>query len=67
MIAAIADIAANGEPRPTLVFAGVVDEEYQMRGSRALVDQLPESPVRSSASRRRSCRSERTTVSSDSG
>ena len=42
MIAAIADVAASGEPRPTLVFAGVVDEEYRMGGSRALLDQLPE-------------------------
>jgi acetylornithine deacetylase/succinyl-diaminopimelate desuccinylase-like protein len=41
MIAAIADVAADGAPRPSLVFAGAVDEEYQMRGSRALVDQLP--------------------------
>jgi acetylornithine deacetylase/succinyl-diaminopimelate desuccinylase-like protein len=42
MIAAIAGIAAVAEPRPTLIFAGVVDEEYQMRGSRALVEQLPD-------------------------
>jgi acetylornithine deacetylase/succinyl-diaminopimelate desuccinylase-like protein len=41
MIAAIAELAASDAPRPTLVFAGVVDEEYHMRGSRALVDQLP--------------------------
>jgi acetylornithine deacetylase len=41
MIAAIASLGHAGEPRPTLVFAGVVDEEYHMRGSRALVDELP--------------------------
>jgi acetylornithine deacetylase len=41
MVAAIAELAGSGGERATVVFAGAVDEEHAMRGSRALVDQLP--------------------------
>jgi acetylornithine deacetylase/succinyl-diaminopimelate desuccinylase-like protein len=41
MIAAIAELARADGDRPSVVFAGVVDEEFRLRGSRALVDQLP--------------------------
>lgn len=40
MVAAIARLAEIDD-RPSVVFAGAVDEEVAMTGSRALVDQLP--------------------------
>src|SRR3990170_3198728 len=40
MVAAMARIAATAE-HPSVVFAGTVDEEVAMAGSRALVHQLP--------------------------
>jgi acetylornithine deacetylase/succinyl-diaminopimelate desuccinylase-like protein len=40
MIAALARVA-DSDDHPTIVFAGAVDEEVTMTGSRALVDQLP--------------------------
>ncbi len=40
MIGALARMA-EADDRPTIVFAGAVDEEVTMTGSRALVDQLP--------------------------
>jgi acetylornithine deacetylase/succinyl-diaminopimelate desuccinylase-like protein len=41
MIAAIASLVAAGHTGGDVVFAGAVDEEAVMLGSRALVDQLP--------------------------
>lgn len=41
MVAAMAALADSGGERATVVFAGAVDEEVAMGGSRALVDQLP--------------------------
>lgn len=41
MVAAIAELARSRDERATVVFAGAVDEEDVMRGSRALVEQLP--------------------------
>jgi acetylornithine deacetylase len=40
MVAALARLALD-DVRPTIVFAGAMDEEYAMAGSRALLDQLP--------------------------
>lgn len=40
MIIAMLRLALSDEPRPTLIFAGVVDEETAMTGSRALLDQV---------------------------
>jgi acetylornithine deacetylase len=40
MVAAIAELAGSGGA-PGLVFAGVVDEEFELRGSRRLLEQLP--------------------------
>jgi len=41
MMVAAARIAASDGPRPTVVVAGVCDEEYIMRGAVALADHLP--------------------------
>lgn len=41
MVAALVELAAGGGEHATVVFAGAVDEEVGMLGSRALVDQLP--------------------------
>jgi acetylornithine deacetylase/succinyl-diaminopimelate desuccinylase-like protein len=43
MIAALSQMQLEGD-RPSIVFAGVVDEEYAMSGSRALVKQLDSPP-----------------------
>jgi acetylornithine deacetylase/succinyl-diaminopimelate desuccinylase-like protein len=40
MVAAIAELAAS-DGHPGVVFAGVVDEEFELRGSRRLLEQLP--------------------------
>ena len=41
MLTAIERVAATGAPRPTILFAGVVDEETAMTGAAALLDVLP--------------------------
>ena len=41
MIAAADRIRRRRGPRPTVVVCGAVDEEFVMRGARALLDQLP--------------------------
>jgi acetylornithine deacetylase/succinyl-diaminopimelate desuccinylase-like protein len=41
MIAAVARLAHEPGPRPTVVIAGVVDEEYVMRGAAGLLAQIP--------------------------
>jgi acetylornithine deacetylase/succinyl-diaminopimelate desuccinylase-like protein len=41
MVAAVAGLAQHTGPRPTVVLAGVVDEEYVMRGAARLLDQVP--------------------------
>lgn len=41
MVGALAALAADGDDRPTVIFAGAMDEEVAMLGSRALLDQLP--------------------------
>jgi acetylornithine deacetylase/succinyl-diaminopimelate desuccinylase-like protein len=41
MLAAVARLAQHKGPRPTVVLAGVVDEEYVMRGAARLLDQIP--------------------------
>ncbi|MGQ0669119.1 MAG: M20 family metallopeptidase [Actinomycetota bacterium] len=41
MVGALAALAGDGRDRPTVVFAGVVDEEAAMLGSLALLEQLP--------------------------
>lgn len=40
MLAALQQLAGDLRPRPTVVFAGVVDEEYVMRGAAALAERL---------------------------
>ncbi|MDI1291079.1 MAG: M20/M25/M40 family metallo-hydrolase [bacterium] len=40
MLVAIETISASRASRPTVIFAGVVDEEHAMAGSRALIDRL---------------------------
>lgn len=42
MIAAVAKLALTDEPRPAVIIAGVMDEEFVMRGAAALIDELPE-------------------------
>lgn len=42
MVATLARLAHHKGPRPTVVLAGVVDEEYVMRGAARLLDQIPE-------------------------
>lgn len=42
MIGAVAEFASRRGSRPTVVIAGVVDEEFILRGARALADQIPE-------------------------
>lgn len=42
MIVAAARLAQQDGPRPTVIVAGVADEEYIMRGAAALIDQLPD-------------------------
>jgi acetylornithine deacetylase/succinyl-diaminopimelate desuccinylase-like protein len=42
MIAAVGRLAGQPGPRPTVVIAGVVDEEYIMRGAAKLIDHIPE-------------------------
>ena len=42
MLSALQHLSADGAPRPTVLFAGVVDEEYIMRGARELVGELTE-------------------------
>jgi acetylornithine deacetylase len=41
MLAAVARLAADDAPRPTVVFAAVADEESRMAGARALLKQAP--------------------------
>jgi acetylornithine deacetylase len=41
MIVTAARLARQSGPRPTVIVAGVVDEEYVMRGAAALLDALP--------------------------
>ena len=40
MLAAMRLLAADDRPRPTVLFAGVVDEEYVMRGAQELAGEL---------------------------
>jgi acetylornithine deacetylase/succinyl-diaminopimelate desuccinylase-like protein len=40
MVAALSELVATGD-HGEVIFAGVVDEEYMLRGSRLLVEQLP--------------------------
>lgn len=40
MLTALEQLTTDPRPRPTVVFAGVVDEEYVMRGAAALADRL---------------------------
>lgn len=42
MLVAMQRIAGQRAPRPTVMFAGVVDEEYVMRGAQALARRIPE-------------------------
>src|SRR5690606_15391237 len=42
MIGAVAEFASRSGSRPTVVIAGVVDEEFILRGARALADQIPD-------------------------
>ena len=41
MIVAMQQIAGQRGPRPTVMFAGVVDEEYVMRGAQVLSQRIP--------------------------
>jgi succinyl-diaminopimelate desuccinylase len=41
MIVAMFRLSRSDGPRPTVVFAGVIDEETVMTGSRSLLDQVP--------------------------
>jgi len=40
MLTALGRLSQDDRPRPTVVFAGVVDEEYVMRGAAALVERI---------------------------
>jgi acetylornithine deacetylase/succinyl-diaminopimelate desuccinylase-like protein len=40
MLAAVATLSGDPGPRPTVVLAGVVDEEFVMRGAERLLDQV---------------------------
>jgi acetylornithine deacetylase len=40
MLGALQTLSSDGRPRPTVLFAGVVDEEYVMRGAHRLVERV---------------------------